>query len=374
MAFYAANATLMPVLTLYYESVGVTGTRLGLLAALWPAGGLLGASLWGAVADGSGRHRLVLSLAIVASIVAGQLFLVGDTFVFLLAVVAVFSVVVAPIAPMLDNAVITALGQQSDRFGRVRLWGAVGWGVTAPLVGRLIDSVGLRVVFPVYGGFMALLLGASFLLPVPRGRIGADLRAGFRAIAGSRRWRSFLSAAFVASVGSAFVHHYLFIYLNSIGGSGTLRGVSLAIATASELVVFAVAGRLLRCFSAQTLIIASMALVGVRMVFYGIITNPLVALLPQLLHGVTFALLLVAGVATARELAPPGMGTTAQALFSGVTMGAGGIAGALLGGLLYRSMSVSSMYLVAGVVEVSCAAAFFVTTRIQNRRVVTSEE
>ena len=359
-AFYAANAALLPVLTLYYESLGITGARLGLLASLWPAGGLVGASLWGAVADSTGRHRSVLSLAIVAAIAGGQLFLLGESFPALVAIVAFFAISVAPVGPMLDNAVLEDLGSRSERFGRVRLWGAIGWGVSAPVVGRLTDLTGLRIVFPVYGALMLVLLAASYLLPVSHGRIGANVVRGFRTIAGSPRWRTFLLSVLVTGTGSAFVHHYLYLYLSSIGGSGTLRGVALAVATASELVVFGLADRLLRRVRAQLLILVAMGLVGVRLVLFGVITSPVVALIPQFMHGVTFSLFLVAGVAIARELAPPGMGATAQALFTGTSMGAGGIAGALLGGLLYRSMSVASVFLVAGVAEILLAAGFLV--------------
>lgn len=369
--FYAANAALLPVLTLYYQSIGVTGARLGILAAIWPAGSVLGASLWGAVADSTGHHRRVLSFAIIAAVASAQLFLVaegfaGDVFVALLPIVALFAISAAPVGPMLDNAVLEDLGKQSDRFGRIRLWGAIGWGISAPLVGWLIDLSGLQIVFPIYGALMLLLFATSFLLPVPRGRIGADIVAGFRAIAKSPRWRYFLLSVFVTGTGSGFIHHYLYIYLDSIGGSGTLLGISLAVATASELIVFGFADRLLRRVRPQSLILVSMGLVGVRMVLYGVIENPILALLPQFMHGMTFSLFLVAGVAIAKELAPPGMGTTSQALFTGTNMGAGGIAGALLGGLLYRYMPVASVYLFAGIAEIALAA-FFVLARLARR-------
>ena len=362
-AFYAANATILPVLALYYESLGVTGARLGLLTALWPAGSVLGASLWGAVADSTGNHRRVLSVAILAAVAGAQLFLTGESFLVLVPIVMLFSLSVAPVGPMLDNAVLDSLGVRGDRFGRVRLWGAIGWGVTAPLVGIVIDLFGLRIVFPLYGVLMLTLFAASMRLPVPSRRIGADVLTGFRQIANDARWRYFLLSAFAAGTGSAFIHHYLFVYLNAIGASGTLRGIALAVATVSELIVFALAARLMRRVRPQSLILASIALVGVRLVLFGLISNPIVALLPQFMHGVTFALFLVAGVTIARELAPAGMGTTAQALFTSTSMGAGGIAGALLGGILYRYMTVTRVYLFAGLAEIAIAAIFLLERR-----------
>lgn len=363
LLFYAANATVLPVLTLYYETLGVTGARLGFLAALWPAGSVLGASLWGAVADATGRHRLVLAVTMVLAAVSAQLFLAAPGFALLVPVVAAFSIAVAPVGPMLDHAVLEDLGDRQERFGRVRLWGAIGWGVAAPVVGVVVDRVGLSSVFPVYGVLMIGLFLASFTLRIPRTRLGAGVFSGFASIAKDPRWRYFLLTVFVAGTGSTFIHHYLFIYLNSIGGSGTLRGVALAVSTVSELVVFGFADRLLRRVRPLSLILVAMGGVGVRMVLYGIISDPLIALLPQLMHGMTFSLFLVAGVSIARELAPEGMRATAQALFTSVHMGAAGVTGALLGGILYRSMSAADVFLVGGVAELVFLAVFLIARR-----------
>lgn len=363
LLFYAANATVLPVLTLYYETLGITGARLGLLAALWPAGSILGASLWGAVADASGRHRLVLAAAILLAAAGAQVFLAASGFAVLIPVVAAFSIAVAPVGPMLDHAVLEDLGSRQERFGRVRLWGAIGWGVAAPVVGVVVDRAGLASVFPVYGVLMVGLFLTSFTLRIPRTRLGAGIFAGFAAIAKDRRWRYFLLTVFVAGSGSTFIHHYLFIYLASIGASGTLRGVALAVSTLSELVVFGFADRLLRRVRPLSLIFVAMGGMGVRMVLYGVISDPILAMIPQLMHGVTFSLFLVAGVSIARELAPEGMRATAQALFSSTHMGLAGVTGALLGGVLYRSMSAADIFLVGGLAELSFLVLFLVARR-----------
>lgn len=363
LLFYAANAALLPVLALYYESIGVTGTRLGVLTALWPAGNVLGASLWGAVADATGRHRLVLGLAILGAASLAQLVGVGTGFVMLLPAVSAFAVAAAPIGPMLDHAVLEDLGERHNRFGRVRLWGAVGWGGAAPLVGLIVDKAGLRSVFPIYAAAMLGLLVTTFPLRIPHTRLGAGIFGGLATIVRSPQWRRFLVTVFLIGTGGTLTHHYLFVYFASIGGSGSLRGIALAIATLSELAVFLFAERITHALRPSRLILVAMGGVGVRMILYGVIADPVVALLPQLLHGVSFALVLIAGVATARRLAPPGMGATAQALFSATHMGLGGVAGALLGGALFTRLTVPQAFLVVGVGELLLTAILLATGR-----------
>ena len=55
--YYAAMAAVLPYLTLYYESSGLSGTQIGLLVGLMPLVMLIGAPLWSEFADATGRHR-----------------------------------------------------------------------------------------------------------------------------------------------------------------------------------------------------------------------------------------------------------------------------------------------------------------------------
>lgn len=363
LLFYSATAALVPVLTLYYESLGIGGRLLGVLAAIWPLGNVVGAAMWGALADATGRHRLVLALAIITAVVSAQLFLLGSTFLALAPVVVAFALAASPIIPIVDNAVLDSLGAHRSRYGRIRLWGAIGWGISAPLVGVLIDQLGLRIVFPYYGIGMTLTLVASGLLRVGRSSMGANVRAGLRIMVSDRRWIVFLLIVLMRGIGGAFVLHFLFIYLNTIGGSGTLRGIALAVATIGEIAVFFHGDKILRRLGPRGSLLATLAATALRLLLYAVIENPYLALAVQLLHGVTFSLFLVAGVNYAKEIAPPGMGTTAQAVFTSTSMGGGGIIGALLGGVLYEALGIQKMYLVAAGFSFVAFLVFAVASR-----------
>ncbi len=365
--FYAASASLLPVLTLYYESVGLAGGQVGILAALWPAGSVVGAATWAAAADATGRHRRVLVTTILSSIAAAQLFVLGVGFWSLLPVALAFALASSPVMPLVDNSVLESLGEDRSRYGRVRLWGAVGWGLSAPLVGLAIDRAELGIVFPVYGVLMLLTLAATVRLPVTTMGSGVDVRAGLRLMASDRRWLLFLTIVLVRGAGGAFTHHYLFIYMSAIGSSGVLRGLALAASTVSELVVFAVAHRFLRRYGSRRLLIAALAVTSVRLFLNSVITIPELVLLPQLLHGVTFSLFLVAGVTYAQEIAPKGMGATAQSIFTSTNMGVGGVLGALLGGYLYQAFGIQRMFLAAALMTGTAALLFLFVFRGRRR-------
>ena len=57
-----------------------------------------------------------------------------------------------------------------------------------------------------------------------------------------------------------------------------------------------------------------------------------------MLHGPSFSTQLTARIAYAKEIAPEGMGATAQGILSGVSAGLAASCGAVLGGVLYDSV------------------------------------
>ena len=106
----------------------------------------------------------------------------------------------------------------------------------------------------------------------------------------------------------------------------------------------------------------------VRLVAYAVMPDAWMVLPIHLLHGLAFSAMWVAGVTYAGELAPPGMGATAQGLFGGVNMGLGAAAGAMMGGLLYDSTGPRAMYGWVAVTVAVGMAGFWLGERLRARR------
>ena len=116
-------------------------------------------------------------------------------------------------------------------------------------------------------------------------------------------------------------------------------------------------------WSPSFLLAISLVFTLVRSFSYVSMTAPWQLLLVSLLHGPTFALMWVAGVAYSAEIAPPGLGTTAQSVFAGLVMGLGSTLGALFGGLLYDSMGPESVFYFAGFATLAATVLFIFVNR-----------
>ncbi len=346
--YFAAAASVMPFLALFYEHLGLNGRQIGILTAIPPVMMLLAASFWGGVADATGRHRHLLRGTMAGGIVFSLLISLSTGFWSAAVTVTAFAFLVSPIVPLIDNSALEHLGERKNQYGKLRLWGAIGWGLAGPVVGQLMERGGVEWSFYSYALFMLTGLLVTLRLPITRSSIGQAFWHGFGVLMGNRRWLFFLAVIFVSGVGSGIVHNYLFLYMNALGSSTTLMGLALTVATLSELAVFSFSDRLLERWGTRTLLAVSVVAVIARLLVYSVVTVPWLVLFIQLLHGLTFSGRWAAGVAYAGKIAPAGMGATAQAVFSGVLLGLGGAVGGFTGGWLYESAGPVLMFRWAG--------------------------
>ncbi|MFT7693203.1 MAG: PPP family 3-phenylpropionic acid transporter [Candidatus Latescibacterota bacterium] len=362
--YYGAAACLIPFLSLYYDQIGLSGDQIGLLAGIPSVLVLVGGALWGSIADATGRHRLALILAIMGSIVCTQVLSGIESFLFLVPVVLVLGFFMSPIVPLVDHGVLELLGERRERYGKVRRWGAVGWGLVGPLIGWIVEHFGIVWSFRGYAVLMFLCLLVVRRLPVQTAAVAGPLGGGLKRLLADRRWRLFLFLAFLAGMSSGFAFHYLFLYMDSLGATRSTMGWTLSVATASELVAFSFADRWLRRWGARPLLIVGLLASVLRLFAYSIATQPWQVLVVQLLHGPSFAVMWMAGVSWANRIAPAGMGATAQGLFGGINFGLGGMAAALVGGALLERVGATAMYSWATLGMLVGVALYFLAERL----------
>lgn len=357
-AFFGALAFLMPFLALFYQKVGFSGTQIGLLTGIAPLITLAGAPFWTGLADSTRRHKAVMALTIVTVIGAMLLMPRFDEFYILFALVVVFAFFGAPVVSLADSATMNMLGEKRDNYGKIRLWGAVGWGLFAPIAGAVVQRLGLSWPFYGYAIGMGVALLAALALHFPAQKAGVQFRAGMRTLLSSRRWMSFLLMVLLCGVGMATINSYLFIHMESLGMSKTLMGLALTVSTLSEIPVMFFAGRFLKRFNPRDLLLLALLVVGARLLLYSASSQGWQILLIQLVHGLTFPIIWVAGVSYADRVAPPGLSASAQGMFGSTLMGIGAALGGLLAGILLQGLGSAGMYLAIGLGLVAIALLF----------------
>lgn len=353
---FLAFSAILPYMALYFSSIGFTGSQIGALLGLGPLLSLFATPFWTGVADSTKRHNLVLVGGIVVLLVGYALVPLLPSFTHVLIVVAFVALLSSQVISLQDSATMHMLGDRRDLYGRIRLWGTVGWGLGAPVFGALFDQYGLVWMFWIYSGLMAVSLLLVNKLEFDRTAQSVSVIAGLRALASNPRWRLILLISFLAALGLAAHNSYVSLLVDDLGVGGqtvfgllipasTIVGIVLLVSTMFELPVMFFSTSLLSRLGDRGLFVASLAVISLRNLVYGISPNALHIVLIQVLHGFTFAGLWLAGVNFVAQNAPTGLKATAQGLFNTVLIGFGFATGNLLGGVLIDLVGVRGMYL-----------------------------
>jgi MFS transporter, PPP family, 3-phenylpropionic acid transporter len=345
--YYAALAALMPYLAIYFASRGLSGLEIGILTSLVPLVTMLGAPFWTEVADATGRHRAVLVAVIGVVLVAAFGLSLATHVVPLALLTALLAFHLAPTMPLLDHAVLEALGDRAHAYGRQRVWGAFGWAAAAPAAGWATSSFGLPWAFYLFLAIMPWVAFAAARVPYAATTGTRRIGGGLSLVLRDTRWIPFLFTGFSGGVGLALASYFLPLHLRDLGAPFTLIGVAVAIPAVSEIPFMVFGGLLLASVGSRRMLIVAVAMMALRLLLSGLITDHLALALVQALHGPSFGVLWIAGVAYARELAPQGSRAVAQGLFLAVTGGLGGFAGSLLGGVTYDALGGAGTFLVA---------------------------
>jgi PPP family 3-phenylpropionic acid transporter len=157
---YVGLGTYVPWMPPFLESRGMSAAAIGMaLASVQLARAVLPPA-WGFLADRLHLRRglfIASTLAAAASLLS--LTLPGGASS-LTARLALYGAVVVPAMPLLETLTLAGLKGERQRYGPVRLWGSIGFIVSAWGVGSLVPAVGVALV--PWACALPLLLGAGW--------------------------------------------------------------------------------------------------------------------------------------------------------------------------------------------------------------------
>jgi PPP family 3-phenylpropionic acid transporter len=350
-------AFVLPFLVLYYQSAGFTGAQIGLLTGITPIITMLGASSWTAFADGRRQHRLVMSLALLGGAATIFVFPFIRTFAPILLLAVIFYIFYAPVLSLADSASMNMLAEKKEMYGRVRLGGTLGFGLAAYLSGMLVQKYGLSLAF--WGSSLLLILAfmISQKLVYRPEIIRGSTWSGIGTLLRNPSWILFLMLACAGGLSMAGTNTYLFAFLKELGAKESTMGLAMTIGTISEIPVLYFGNHLVKRFKPFGLLMLAMTFTGLRLLAFAASSTPTLVLAVQLLNGLTFPAMWIAGVAYADEKAPAGLSATAQGMFAAMVFGFGSAVGGFAGGPLLANTGGRITYTVFGLTVLVTVAA-----------------
>ena len=165
--YFGSLGIFFPYFSLYLrENAGLSGTELGIILAVSPLVGMIAQPLWGQVADRTGaRGRVLAFLTLGTGLGYAVLGLAEGFWNILLAVAALASVGTA-VFPLMNSVSLALLRDQGHHaFGRVRVWGTIGYFVVILVFPWLLEVYEPKT-FASSGGGQIAEPALGFMFPV----------------------------------------------------------------------------------------------------------------------------------------------------------------------------------------------------------------
>lgn len=372
--YFAGNGIYVVNLSLHYQSIGLSGTEIGLIGSLTMAVAMFAGAFWGMLNDRIGRTRLLLLIAAAGGAITMWGISAMPTFALILPMAALFALFASPVQPLLDSINFKLLEKARAAYGRQRMWGTLGFVVTSFSFGFVLQSLGLQWIFIGFTIMMILFSLALLRLPAEKVKLNASIGSGLKIMLRQPSWLLFAVTVVLLWGASNSLDNYLSITLKGMGANEGLIGMAWAFAALAEAPVMYFSAPLLRKFGATRIMIAGLSFYILRMLLYSVMPAAEWALAIAVMHGLTFALFWISSVTIANELAPAHLKATCQGLLLAL-LNLASMIGVPLSGMMYDNLGPSNMFRVlAGVCAVALVVFLIGSRRLGMREQFAAEK
>ncbi|EEB13034.1 conserved hypothetical protein [Pediculus humanus corporis] len=242
---------------------------------------------------------------------------------------------------------------RENQYGYQRVWGTIGFGITAFLGGAGMDIWSGEGVKNYKPAFLIVLAFTIFdvacctKLKLPKMKMSNNILKDLGKALQTKALSIFLIFAVLVGILDGFIIYFMFWFLEDLAAEKNqlkhikvLEGLTVAAETlGGEIIFFVLSGKILKKLGYGHTLTLCFFNYALRLFLISMITEPWWILPVELLmQGPTYALCYTTIVGYANAISPPGLSATMQGVVAGMDDGFGYSLGSLIGGFLYKSV------------------------------------
>jgi PPP family 3-phenylpropionic acid transporter len=337
--YFAFVGAMAPYWGLYLRSLEFNAFQIGVLMSLLHVMRIFAPNIWGHFADRSGKRVAIVQMAALVCLVSFVGVFIGSGFWWMFAVMSFISFFWSASLPLVEATTLSHLGEHTDRYGRIRLWGSVGFILVVVGLGMVLDHAPIRVMLWVIMGLLVGIVIFARFIPEAELRQVETEHVPLRAVLQRGDVLALLLAGLLMT--AAHVPYYTFftIHLVDHGYSKTLAGWLWALGVVCEIGIFLVMPKVFKHVRAETVLLVALVTAAVRFLLIGhLVDNVPVLLFAQLLHALTFGAYHASAITLVHRHFRGRNQARGQALYNSLAFGVGGTLGSLYAGACWDSL------------------------------------
>jgi len=339
---YSTLGVIFPFTGYFFKQAGFSGTEIGVFLAIFPLAKFLTTDKWIIVFSKMSNKKLFVAFCILFSTLSISTLAITTNRYIVAGALLLFSLLRTGIIPVIDSIAVST--DDKIPYGRIRLFGSIGFICTSIISGILMDKMGADAFIWTFigAGLLSIIPAvfvdytADFLKPTPKAerKLTPELMVFFAGI-----------TIYLTSFG--FLSNFFNIKVSAAGYSQSWAGNMWSIGVLAEIIFLYNQERILKIFNVKLLIAFSMFMAGIRYLVTGYTDSLWVLCAFSTLNGFAYGGVHLGIMRYIRTYVPAKLKLKVQGMYSGFGYGLGAIIGSTLSGIVYDINGIETVFTTA---------------------------
>ena len=366
--YFAYVGLVSPYASLFFLEQGFSTIEIAALMSMLQITRIIGPFSWGWLSDYlSNRVGIIRFCACLAAVVFLCIFFLHSYLAFFVWMF-VLHTILSSLMPLGESATVHALFKDNSfdkRYGRLRLWGSIGFIVMVLLAGELFQRKGIEL-YPFVGiVVLGLLAAVTFSLHEPKMERRKMVKGELLVVLFNPDVRWFLISGFFMIFAHAALYVFYSLYLSNLGYNKFQIGLFWALGVFAEVIFFYFQSKVLSRLDAQVVLQASFGVGVIRFALIALYPITPVLIFAQILHAGTFAAHHSAATKLLQRWFTGPLQARGQALMATISYGLGGTLGGLCAGWIWDAFQPRDVFVMSAL---ACGLAGMAIQKMRPRR------
>ncbi|QWD91800.1 MFS transporter [Polynucleobacter sp. MWH-Braz-FAM2G] len=366
--YFAYVGLVSPYASLFFLDRGFSVIEIAALMSMLQITRIVGPFSWGWLSDYlSNRIGIIRFCACLAAIIFLCIYFLQSYIGFFIWMF-VLHTILSSLMPLGESATIHALYKDNSfdkRYGRLRLWGSIGFIAMVLLAGELFQRKTIEL-YPIVGtvvlGLLALI---TFSLREPKMERRKMIKGELLVVLFNPDVRWFLVSGFFMIFAHASLYVFYSLYLAGLGYDKFQIGLFWALGVFAEVVFFYFQSKVMSRLDAEVILQATFGIGVIRFVLIAFMPITSVLIVAQLMHAGTFAAHHSAANKLLQRWFTGPVQARGQALMATVSYGLGGTLGGLVAGWIWEASQPRDVFVMSAF---ACGLAGMAIQKLRPRR------